>query len=105
MQVRQRDFRHATPYEKEQFLKMRLDVIPGGQGNAMLRRLYQKPLWVLMCVAGLALGIACANIAALLLARAAARQKELAVPLAIGSSRLRIAQQLISESILLSAEA
>jgi predicted permease len=95
------DFRSAPDSIRQRYRANRIVVNPGGQGRSRLRAEMTAPLWVLMGTAAGVLLIACANVANLLLAHGAARQREMAMRLALGASRLRLARQLLVESVLL----
>ena len=96
------NFPTTTPEQLRSFLGSSLELTAASRGRSNMRRTMEGPLWVLLAGTSLLVLLACANVAGLLLARGAARGREVVTRMALGASRGRITNQLVIESLVIS---
>ncbi len=94
-------FPTVTPERRRAFLASSLALTPAPQGHSVLRRRLVEPLWMLLAVTAVLLGLACLNVSGLFLARGSARAREMGTRLALGASRGRLGRQLLTDSLLI----
>lgn len=99
--MRSADFPVITAERKRNFLNSSLLLTGAPQGHSSLRRRLVKPLWVLLAVTGVLLGLACLNVSSLFLARGSAHEREIGTRLALGASRGRLGRQLLTDSLVI----
>src|SRR5437762_5949646 len=103
--ARREGFPRVTAEQRSSFLASTLDVVPAPRGLSARRGALERPLWVLTGGSLLLLVLASLNVAGLLLARGAARRRELTTRMAIGATRARITSQVLVESLLVTLAA